>query len=276
MNDKNNQKGERVWNPEGSLLRKDQLELFRMLKVLAKICEEHHIPWWLSSGTLLGAARHKGFIPWDDDMDIAVLRKDCRRLEKALRQLQSDEFVLHSMDTDVDYVNYYGKFRKRHGVIRSASKRYDYYKWKGIGIDIFSLEKTSYFAAYWATKIYRTLEPLTLGIRRSWLRKPLIRCIEGACSYVFFPILRLIGLYNPKGEYHYVLGTGFPKSTFYMKDVFPLSITEFEGVLMPVPKDMDAYLTNVYGDWRTPPSEDTIKKSIHCQEYIEEIFGKEE
>ena len=41
MNDKNNQEGERVWNPEGSLLRKDQLELFRMLKVLAKVCEEH-------------------------------------------------------------------------------------------------------------------------------------------------------------------------------------------------------------------------------------------
>ena len=43
---------------------------------------------------------------------------------------------------------------------------------------------------------------------------------------------------------------------------------------MPVPKDMDAYLTNVYGDWRKMPSEEDIKKSIHCQEYRDEIFGK--
>ena len=126
MDEKNKQVLGRVWNPEGSMLRRDQLELFRILKALAKICEEHHIPWWLGSGSLLGAARHKGFIPWDDDMDIVLLRKDCKRLEKILCQLENDEFVYHSMDTDVDYVNYYGKFRKRHGVIRSKSKRYDY------------------------------------------------------------------------------------------------------------------------------------------------------
>ena len=58
------------YNPEGSKLRKNQLELVDILLDLAKICREHNIQWWLSSGTLLGAARHKGFIPWDDDLDI--------------------------------------------------------------------------------------------------------------------------------------------------------------------------------------------------------------
>ena len=51
------------FNPDGSKLRADQLEMLRMLKIFAKICKEHNIKWWLSSGTLLGAARHKGFIP---------------------------------------------------------------------------------------------------------------------------------------------------------------------------------------------------------------------
>ena len=276
MDEKNKQVLGRVWNPEGSILRRDQLELFRILKVLAKICEENHIPWWLGSGSMLGAARHKGFIPWYDDMDIVLLRKDYKRLEKILCKLENDEFVYHSMDTDVDYVNYYGKFRKRHGVIRSKSKRYDYYKWKGIGIDVFSIEKTTFFSAYWAAKIYGKLEPLTLDIHQSWLRKTMIRCIEGMCSYVVFPVLRLISLYNPKNEYHYTLGTGFPKSRFYLKYIFPLATTEFEGEQMPVPKDMDACLTRMYGDWRTLPSEDSIKKRIHCQEYVEEIFGKED
>ncbi|MBR2061575.1 MAG: LicD family protein, partial [Tidjanibacter sp.] len=72
------------YNPDGSALRRDQLELLRMLQVVAEICQKHNISWWLSSGTLLGAARHGGFIPWDDDMDIVLLRKDYKRLAKIL------------------------------------------------------------------------------------------------------------------------------------------------------------------------------------------------
>ena len=59
----------RVYNPEGSLLRRDQKELVNVLADFAKICEQHEIKWWLCSGTLLGAARHGGFIPWDDDVE---------------------------------------------------------------------------------------------------------------------------------------------------------------------------------------------------------------
>jgi lipopolysaccharide cholinephosphotransferase len=59
-----------------------------------------------------------------------------------------------------------------------------------------------------------------------------------------------------------------------MKNTFPLSKAKFEGIEFPVPHDMDAYLTDVYGDWRRMPSEEEIRKSIHSQEYIEEIYGE--
>lgn len=259
------------YNPEGSVLRRDQKELLRMLQVVEQICREHDIRWWLSSGTLLGAARHKGFIPWDDDMDIVLLKEDYKKLEKILCNMESDEFVFHCMKTDVEYVNVFGKFRKKHGNIHTGSRRYKYYKWTGIGLDIFAIEKTNAFSAYVSKFLYQEIQHLTSYIKAGWLRRPLIRTIEIVHFHIVNPLLRLVGKLNPKGEYHYVLGTGWPAHTFYMKDTFPLTETEFEGLMMPVPKDMDAYLANVYGDWRTPPSDEQIIRSIHCTEYIEEI-----
>lgn len=263
------------YNPDGSRLRHDQLELMKMLRVVTDICDANGIQWWLSSGTLLGAARHQGFIPWDDDLDIVLLKRDCKRLERLLLELNHEEYVYHSMRSDADYTNLFGKFRKREGRIESSSRRYNYYKWAGIGFDIFAIEKTNYFAARAATVIYHNLQHPTSYIRWAWLRKPLIRLIEGFSLGIVNPILRLIGLINPRGEYHYVLGTGWARHTFYMKDTLPLTTTRFEGEEWPVPKDMDAYLTNVYGNWRELPSDEQIRKCIHCKEYIKEIYGND-
>lgn len=269
----NDEQLKQKYNPEGSALRRDQKELLRMLKKVDAICKEHNLKWWLSSGTLLGAARHKGFIPWDDDIDIVMLRKDARRLEKILLKMEDEEFVFHSMRSDVEYVNCFGKYRKRVGRISVNNRRYDYYKWRGIGFDIFSLEKTSFFAAKAASTIYGNLQHLTSYIRWGFIRKPLIRFIELLCLCIVFPILRVIGLINPKGEYHYSLGQGWSKHTFFMSDTFPLTTAEFEGEQMPVPKNTDAYLTRVYGDWRKLPTDEQIRKCIHCKEYIQEIYG---
>ena len=262
------------YNPDGSALRRDQLELLRMLQFVAEICRDNGIRWWLSSGTLLGAARHKGFIPWDDDMDIVMLREDYDRFEKLMLSRDDDEFVYHCMKSDVEYVNVFGKFRKRSGRVHVASRRYRYYKWAGIGLDVFAIEKTNFFSAFVSKLLYQEIQHLTSYIGCSWIRKPLIRTIEVVHFGIVNPVLRLIGKINPRQEYHYVLGTGWPKHTFYMTDTFPLSETEFEGNMFPVPKDMDAYLSNVYGDWRKIPSHESIRKFIHCQEYIDEIYGR--
>lgn len=265
----------KIYNPEGSLLRKDQKELVLMLEAFDAICKEHNIQWWLCSGTLLGAARHQGFIPWDDDLDIALLKKDYIRLEKILCEMKSDEFVFHCMKSDPDYVYWFGKFRKKQGSIQSSNKRTSYYKWKGIGFDIFTIEKSNLLSAKLASLSYDMFQRHSIKIANSLLRKSYIRVIEYLHKFVIFPLLHLIGLYNPNHEYHYSLGIGWPNCTFDINDIFPLSTISFEGKQMPCPRNVDTYLTNIYGNWRKLPSEEEIKHSIHCQEYRDEIFGKE-
>ena len=66
----------RKYNPEGSTLRKAQMRMTDILLIVDKICEKHNIPYFLDGGYLIGAVRHGGFIPWDDDLDIAVMRED--------------------------------------------------------------------------------------------------------------------------------------------------------------------------------------------------------
>ena len=128
LTDKENMELRNKFCPEGSKLRESQMELFKMLLVLADICKEHKIQWWLSSGTLLGAARHQGFIPWDDDVDIVMMKEDYKRLEKVLMEMQSDEYVLQSLKTDVEYINVFAKFRRKTGQDLSIDRRRNFYR----------------------------------------------------------------------------------------------------------------------------------------------------
>lgn len=262
------------YNPDSSLLRKHQLELLDMLKTLAAICDAHGIRWWLSSGTLLGAMRHQGFVPWDDDVDIVMFKEDYKKLDKVLRQMESETYVLHSMQTDSEYEKCYSKFRKREGKEYSRDRRRDWYRWAGNYIDIFVIEKTSYMASLLSGTIYKNLIHVTAYIHTGWLRRLLMRPIKLLCLGLINPVLRVVGLINPHGAYHYVLGMGWAWATFYKKDILPLTTAQFEGEEFPVPKDADAYLSGVYGDWRKLPSDETIRKNIHRMEYVNEIFGK--
>ena len=91
------------FNPDGSEMRQSQLKMLDILNVVDEICRRNNIEYWIGSGTLIGAVRHGGFIPWDDDIDIEILYSDRKRfIEACLRELP-DKYKLQCNLTDNTY-----------------------------------------------------------------------------------------------------------------------------------------------------------------------------
>ena len=88
------------YNPDGSILRQHQLKMLDILIVIDGICKKHGIKYWISDGTLLGAVRHGGFIPWDDDLDIQMMRKDFKHFIKIISKELPENLVLQTHKTD--------------------------------------------------------------------------------------------------------------------------------------------------------------------------------
>ena len=77
-------------------LRETQISI---LDYFASICQKYNLTYWLHFGTLLGAVRHKGYIPWDDDIDVAMLREDYEKLIKVLKMEDIDSLVLRTIQS---------------------------------------------------------------------------------------------------------------------------------------------------------------------------------
>lgn len=266
----------RIYNPEGSRLRTDQMKILEVLTVFAQICKENDIKWWLDSGTLLGAARHGGFIPWDDDADVCVLKKDLPKLRRVLRKNSENQFFYSCIQSDVEHVNPFGKFRMKAGGVESTDRRAVHFKYNGMGMDVFAIEYAPKWASHAAKFVYFNLQHPTQYIKNKFVRRLFIRLVEFLSFYILIPPIRVLGwIFNPKKQYHYELGSGFYNAIYYKEQIFPLSTISFEGQVFPAPKDVDLYLTNLYDDWHKIPSEDSIRKRMHSMVYIKEIFGEE-
>lgn len=119
--------------------RKMQLMEFEMLKEFDKLCRKHNINYSIFGGTLLGAVRHKGFIPWDDDIDVVMLREEYERFKSISDELNSDICYFQDNDTDPYYRWGYGKLRRTN--TRFVRIGQEHIKCKtGIFIDVFPLD----------------------------------------------------------------------------------------------------------------------------------------
>lgn len=253
------EKRKAVWNAE--------LELFREFRA---ICERHNLRYFADGGTLLGAVRHKGFIPWDDDLDVSMLREDYDKFIKAAKEELPSDCFLQIPETEEDYFYGHAKIRKNNTTaIRYIQYPEQYTHHQGVFIDIFPIDNVPdgkiarslhrfvtrkvmqiiYYAKYYyrlnkhalVTKIKhricKMLLPTNKAIKRAfrlyekWYRLP----NKSTTKQVAISALYYEDKYIWQRE--------------WFQETLDLP---FEDIMIKCPKEYDSLLKHIFGDYMTP------------------------
>lgn len=260
-----------------TLHRLQQVEV-EIFKEFSRICDKYDLQYFGFAGTGIGAVRHKGIIPWDDDIDVGMLRKDYNKfLEVAKKELGSEYKIVNAYECEQ-----YPLPTTR--MIKTGTKFRDYSLKNvdcdlGIFLDIFSFEniprdpvareKHSKRTWFWNKMcILRATSNPTLGFR-GWKRK----VIHAACmvihgvlalfhisrKWLFSKLEKEMRRYEHDSdvvEVGYLCDTKLFSNMIMLEDLFPLVELDFEDTKMKFPKNLDKMLKHVYGDYMTPPPED--------------------
>lgn len=244
------------YNPDDSECRRMQMRMLDMLKEIDRICKKYDIPYWLSSGTLLGAIRHGGFIPWDDDLDIELMESDFRRFIEVAPMELSPNLVIQTHSTDKSYYFTYAKLRDLQSFLVEDGISDKNFRYRGIYIDIFPMANTTPFllniSAYWHW--YCVLKPSFRVASNTVLRKicHFMYCLSNKIYLLF----KYIDYRKRNQNINYSYGCQFtlncPSAV-----IFPLTEIYFENCLFPAPNNPDLYLEKIYGDyWKIPDERD--------------------
>ena len=250
------------YNGEGTQLRKAQLRLLDILVEVDRICRHNGIQYWIESGTLLGAVRHGGFIPWDDDIDIFILQKDFKRTKKILNAELPSHLIFEDSSTDRYFSLVCGKvkdtttFMKEKGINPKIKHHH-------LFIDIIPMEPMfSEKSKIWVDSIYGRVYR-RIHNADSDKKERVAAYLLWPMAFLLVVIMRVLAkIFNVK-----YLGRAYGWPFYQMverADVFPCSTINFEGHEFPCPKNPDKVLTAIYGDYMQIPPED--KREIHALE----------
>jgi len=250
-----------------NILRKAQLIMLDMLIEFDAICKKHQLQYWLDSGTLLGAVRHHGFIPWDDDIDLSMPVEDYTKfLEIAETELSSDIF-LQTSQTDKNFKFDYLKLRSNKANIVEFHEKGEQIKYhQGLFVDIFpmlAIENTETNKNLY----FNTLEKIRNASSTS-LHTPDGNDDPVKRAHLIASLKQQHrGWENDKSKVIYSGEMPDVAAWFDIKEIFPLSNMEFEGHFFSTPNNPSHYLDAIYSfDYRKIPPENkriTHAHSIH-------------
>lgn len=250
-------------------LRACQRESLALLVEFRRVCEALDLRYYLTAGTLLGAVRHGGFIPWDDDVDVAMPREDYDRLSREAADLLGPEHFYQDYRSEPNFPYYFSKLRRRgtavdEPILRAVSMEQGYY------IDVFPLDPCPDDPAR-ARRFFKAIEVIDCAVLARvssefvcGYEKPAARLIWRLLSSL--PNKALFALREGQrkkaakaasGEVLCTVGGhhGYPRESYRREWFASAEEMEFEGERFPVPAGWRELLTNMYGDYMTPPPE---------------------
>lgn len=249
------------YSPEGSTLRRAQERLLEMMVYLDRICRKHNITYWLDSGTLLGAVRHGGFIPWDDDVDVCIEKKDARRLKKAIKEDPHPDFVMQDRSTDKNHWREWFTIRDLKTEYVQDSVFHNQQRFKGLQVDVFLMERNVNHRLWrFSVKLYNFK---LLLVKKGHHKLGVF--VHHFNEYIVFPILRFLAYFGSdhKREMHKVYGQVFDHY-FPVNSILPVKELSFDGYSFFAPADSDSYLRESFGSgYMSIPSKDLLEQFDH-------------
>lgn len=246
-------------------LRKVQKVELEILDIVHKVCVENQLKYSLAYGTLIGAVRHQGFIPWDDDIDICMPREDYEKFLEIWPKYKFEDYILQNIETDEDFTQNFTKIRKNHTTfLQPKEEQYKYHK--GFFIDIFPGDRVP------DSKIKQQFQFFNMAVNLLYSRK----FKSGSSSKIISIVENILFLfpksiqkkyrkisenrmkkYNSNSNYQYVFASTINETKiYYPSDIFEnLVLVDFEGSQFYIFKDYDNCLRIQYGDYMQLPSE---------------------
>lgn len=257
------------------LLREVQLSMLEIAKEIRRICNDNNIDYFLDSGTLIGAARHKGFIPWDDDLDIGMLRSEYERFINIAPSQLSSKYFLQTWENDEGYSLPFAKVRKKGTVyVEAVSQATEAHK--ELFVDVLPYDEIPKSISLQKKKqkeLFETCNTLFVGCgMMPW--KHHSNCFKrflASTRYIPFRI-NAIGksksqlrqrCYNVMTEYngqntglvYENWGANAGHKLVPLEYFAPYTEILFEGELFKVPANYDGVLRAQYGDYMQLPPE---------------------
>ena len=262
-----------------------QAEELDILLAIAEFCEKRDITWFMMSGTALGAARHQGFIPWDDDIDIGMLREDYDRFLELAETGLPEGYSLHTTKNTPGFAPLFSKVYRDGTEFRTAETAaagcdqaifVDVFPLDRVPADSVALSRLKRDAMLWQRLSYLYHSPVINVPHQGGLgavERLACRIAHAVVRAAFSPerirsrFEELVERRAPTGGGAGYLALSWPYVDPIARDVLiPPAMAAFEGHDLPVPAQLEKYLEIWYGDWRQlPPPE---KRHTHLPERI--------
>jgi lipopolysaccharide cholinephosphotransferase len=257
-------------------LEKFQVLIFELLQIVDSVCKKNNLSYWIDGGTLIGAVRHHGFIPWDDDLDLCLMKKDFDKLMLLLYeeiQQSPDKHLMFYKNKDVKHWCEYLYSTKIFSKIGRQVKpcRIDIHPMKAIPKSCIAEDKKiteiATFFIYGKNKYPNMLDKTY----RRYLKLPLSEALKKKKEFMsYFNDTYMVSHCNATKD----CLINYPSNDFFVKEsreyysyenIFPLKTITFEGMNIPCPNNIHDYLTKLYGDYNSLPP---LKNRIPVSEEI--------